>query len=273
MKFGMKSKKRRSSARGSSRKSSMFRDRYSTLRNGPSPFPASLRPGQGSYSRTAFARAAVRADLEVKNLDTPILMSNGDPPAGAGTDTMTFAFPAVANNIYQQATSGTKFSSIVNIPQGSTASSREGRKCVVKGIELRVNLRQTAAPAAGDTSQTMRLIIALDKQCNGTGAGKAGLFQTVTGGVNSLYNLDNAQRFTILADEPVTLNSTAVISNVGVAVQKAHTIKLVCNIPLEFSGIEGNTSEIRSNNINFWVIGSGDGTVKITGTARVLFVG
>lgn len=272
-KAGMKSRKgSRSGSRGS-RKSSRFRDRYSTLRNGPSPFPASLRPGQGSYSRTAFARAAVRADLEVKNLDTELKFSNATTP-GTGTATLTFTTAAAATNMYQNSTLVTdKPGSLVNIPQNSTANGREGRKVVVKGIQYCLNLRQTGAAAAADTSQTMRLILVLDKQCNGSPIATADLFQDNTANVNALYNLNNAARFTVLADEPIALNSTAVLGGAGVAVQKMHTTKLVCNIPLEFSGIDGKTSEIRSNNVNLFIIGSGAGTVTATGFARVLYVG
>jgi len=256
-----------------SRKSGRFSDKFSTLRNGPSPYPVSLRPGQGPYSRGVYNRAAVKSDLEVKNLDTVCLWH----PTTSTTQTGELVFGA--GECYFLTAGAAMDGSINLIAQGSGSNNREGRKVVVKGVQTNLTFLQRPSISQAETAQSLRVIHYLDKQCNGAVPLVTDLFATLTsltppeGGVNMLYSLDNSQRFVILDDYSLDLNSSATLQVNSVAVQKAKTTKITCNIPLEFSGTENKISNIRSNNIGIIVIGSGNGTVNVTGTTRCLFVG
>lgn len=267
VKFAVKRKSRK--PKGSSSrygKSFAKRDKYATLSNSPSPFPASLRPGQGSYSRSAFARASVRSDLEVKNIDF------------TNTNYTTMAGVATANPLPVADSYITTGGSLVVIPQGSLATNREGRKVVIKGIEQRHLFTLSAAAAATGSTATVRLITVLDRQCNGatpTEGGATGLFVSTTPQPNMQYNLDNAQRFSILSDETFEVNAQASIGANGVSPTKAKVIKMVCNIPIEYSGTTGVLAEIRSNNIFNVILLSGGATATVTcsTTTRCMFVG
>jgi len=238
-------------------------DKFSTLSNTPSALPAQLRPGQGGYSRAAFARAAVRSDLEVKNIDTVNAKWNV-----IGTTTATGVTTLASGTIY-----ATELGSICRIPQNSTANGRVGRKAVLKGIESRFTFTLATGATAAATNATVRLITVLDRQANGLPFADIALFTLGTSKVTSLYNLDNAQRFTILSDEEFDLNSQAVITSNSIETVKARTIKMAVNIPVEFGGTDGTLAEIKSNNVLHICVVSGGGSVEARTMNRVYFVG
>jgi len=258
-------KRARTAARSRTRYATRWQkaDKFSTLSNTPSALPAQLRPGQGGYSRAAFARAAVRSDLEVKNFDT--INATWNP---IGTTTATGVSALAAGTIY-----ATELGSVCLIPQNSTANGRVGRKVVIKGIESRFTFTLASGATTAASNATVRLITVLDRQANGAGFSDLALFTVGTSKVTSLYNLDNAQRFTILSDEEFDLNSQAVITANSIETVKARTVKMAVNIPIEFGGTTGALGEVKSNNILHVCIVSGGGSVTARTMNRVYFVG
>jgi len=263
-------------------KSFTKRDKFATLSNSPSPFPASLRPGQGSYSRSAFARAAVRSDLEIKNYDHVAQVQPGGPLTAATMwADLTLAAHAVVPNPLPAANAAylTNLGTLHQIAQGSNSFQREGRKIVIKGLELRHLFTLTSTNVPGDTSVSARLITVLDKQANGAAPIESDIFTLGPNKVSNLYNLDNAQRFSILSDETFELNAQAGIGAVppivSVAPTKSKIVKLVTNIPIEYSTIVGDITGIRSNNVfNVLLVSGGAGaTLASTYAVRCLFVG
>jgi len=283
IKFGVKKAYKKSSAKGA--KSFAKRDRFATLANGPSPYPVSLRAGQGSYSRSAFARSAVKADLEVKNFDqllafTPVVTTA--PPTTVGVNLLRLQG---LNNNYFRVNIGPLVGpnvptadTLCSIAQGNGSNNREGRKIVVKGIETRLTFTQVTGSTAALAASTWRVITYLDKQCNGSGINDTDLLNPKDE-VRSLYNLENAQRFTILDDYTMEFNAQAVAVANNVAVTKNKVSKIVTNIPMEFSLTTGDTLGIRSNNISMLITGTGadggaaDKNMEVIGTSRILFVG
>jgi len=251
-------------------KSFRARDRFSTLSNSPSPYPAPLRAVQGGYSRAAFARAAVRADLEVKNLDTTPTTQN------LMWGTLANPLPAVAPNPLAPDYYITQLGTIAGIAQGSASFNREGRKVVIKGVEQRHTFTLQPAAAAANSTATVRLLTVLDNQANGLSPlTESVLFQLANYPTNSLYNLDNAARFKIITDDTFELNSNAVVGANTVSTTKSKVIKAVLNVPMEFSSTEGTLDNIRSANLfNILIIGgSTDVRVQAVYSTRVLFVG
>ncbi len=157
--------------------------------------------------------------------------------------------------------SGTVTDSINKIAQGVTESQRVGRKCTLKAINWRYQLAidevvDNATPAQSDS---VRIILYLDKQCNGATAAVTDILESDD--FQSFRNLANSGRFVVLMDRVHTMNELTLTST-----QNADTFDSAqlfidrqfykkCNIPLEFSSTTGAITEIRSNNIGVLLVG------------------
>jgi len=158
------------------------------------------------------------------------------------------------------------------IPQGDTESTRDGRQCTIKSVQIRGYFKNV--PAAGATSPAIAyLYLVLDKQANGAAAGVTDLFTSANMWDNML-NLANSDRFRILKKWVVPLNAGA-----GVTTAYDNTVKVLefykrCNIPMSFSSTTGAITEIRSNNL-FLMAGAAvvDDQIAFEGRTRVRFTG
>lgn len=163
-------------------------------------------------------------------------------------------------------TFGITNSSLNLIPQGVTESSRVGRKCVVKSIRLKGKFILSNTTTLGNAYDWMRLIIYVDKQCNGTAATATDILETDA--LQSFRNLSNTGRFKILHDKSYVLNPTAGAytgaATTNLIMTKQFSINKRVNIPLEFSSTTGALSELRSNNIGVLVVAN-NGTVSYIG--------
>lgn len=156
------------------------------------------------------------------------------------------------------------------IPQGVTDSTRVGRKCVIKSIQMKGQVR--LVPAASATAADMVVIyVVLDRQANGAAAAVTDVL-TGTDVTISMLNLTNSQRFKILKKFTFALVSTAGVTTAYNNVVKPLKWFKKCNIPLEFSGATGAITELRSNNI-FLLAGSGllDDISSYVGTTRIRY--
>lgn len=159
------------------------------------------------------------------------------------------------------------------IAQGPGESERIGRKCTIKNVFYKYNVsipeqHEVTTPSNGDT---IRVILYLDKQCNGETAAATDILETAD--IHSYRNLANSGRFTILSDRIHVLNYATMASEA--ANQLAHSqlvrefsIYKKCNVPIEYNATTGAIAEIRSNNLGFLFIckeGNGgiDGTVRL----------
>lgn len=149
--------------------------------------------------------------------------------------------------------------SINEIPQGVTESQRVGRKCTIRTINWHYLLKLTEedAVATPPEADTIRMIMYLDKQCNGAIATVLGILETAEW--QSFRNLSESGRFQILMDKTVDLNRTMGFSDgnaVGSSseVNRSGAFYKKCNIPLEFSSTTGAIAEIRSNNIGILLL-------------------
>ena len=146
------------------------------------------------------------------------------------------------------------------IEQGVTESQRVGRKCTIKSINWRYQVRipeydDQANPDPGDT---VRVILYLDKQCNGATAANTDILESAD--FQSFRNLANSGRFVILHDKVFSMNhfgvgsATAGNLSTGEVVKNATFFKK-CNIPIEFNNTTGAIAEIRSNNLGVLICG------------------
>ncbi len=166
---------------------------------------------------------------------------------------------------------GTITDSIHKIAQGITEKTRIGRKLTIKSINWRFNVGLPPGTSTSTTNDTVRVIMYLDKQCNGAAAAVTDIIETAD--YQSFNNLANKSRFTTLMDRTYTLN--AQLSGNGTTVDSAEVVEndafyKKCTIPIEFNAADGLISEIRSNNIGVLIISEG-GLATFGSKIRVRF--
>ncbi len=172
-------------------------------------------------------------------------------------------------------TAGAITDSINKIAQGVTEVTRVGRKCTIKSVNWRFLIwlpeqDAVADPLAGDS---VRIILYIDKQCNGATAAVTDLLETANW--RSFRNLANTSRFNVLMDKTTSINFMTLGSDgAGVVssaqMNKSGTFFKRCNIPLEFDASTGTITEVRSNNLGVLLISS-NGTANFSSKIRVRF--
>ncbi len=162
------------------------------------------------------------------------------------------------------------------IAQGVGASQRVGRRIHVKSIHWHYGVKQREADGVASPSEAnaCRIILYVDKQCNGTTAAVTDILRTDD--AYSFRNLDNVMRFDILLDKTVqalTLGGGGDgITSDWVGGRMNGTFNKTCNIPIEYSANTGALTEIRSNNIGVLLVGfTNDALMQFTSTMRLRY--
>lgn len=157
------------------------------------------------------------------------------------------------------------------IPQGDTASSRDGRMAYIRSIAIEAiaNLVPGAAATAADV---LYMWLVHDTQTNGAAAAATDVVTSSTAST-AMPNMNNSRRFRILKRWRIDFNpgagATTALNNC------IHHIKFYqkCNIPVTFSSTTGAITEIRDNNL-FLLAGSSGATddlIAVQGTCRLRF--
>ncbi len=152
------------------------------------------------------------------------------------------------------AATGAISTSLNLIPQGTTESTRIGRKCRIKQILWHAAVRLPATATAASSSDICRIILVLDKQANGAIPGAVtDILETAN--YLSFRNLANSGRFVFLFDRTMGIaapggsgrgsTDTLQFSQLD---KHLHFFKS-CSIPVEFDNTTGAITEIRSNNL------------------------
>ncbi len=192
--------------------------------------------------------------------------------SGAGAETKFFDLDLDDAII---ATGANVTDSINKIGQGVTESTRVGRKCTIKSIQWRyqLSLPKVDAAVSAAASSSVRVILYLDKQCNGATA--VGTDVLETGDIHSFRNLSNSGRFVLMYDKTHSINYTSLASDNAAVVSSAnvfreYTMYKKCNTPIEFNDTTGAITEIRSNNFGVLIIGN-SGTGGFNSKIRLRF--
>lgn len=147
------------------------------------------------------------------------------------------------------------------VPQGTTESTRIGRKIIIRSIAVRFEL---VLPSFADQSDipngdTCRIMLFVDKQANGANAAVLDILETAV--FDSYRNLSNKDRFIILHDKFYTLNrlvagtdGTNTVGGPIVRRQIRHYKKV--NLPIEFNDTAGVITEVTSYNVALLYISS-----------------
>ncbi len=151
------------------------------------------------------------------------------------------------------ATNGTIVEDSCNvIAEGNGEEERIGRKVTLRSINWRFNIRLPEGTAVTTTSDTVRVIVYLDKQTNGATAAVTDLLESDN--YQSFNNLANKSRFRTLMDRTYDLNTD--LSGDGTTVDSPRfnindSFFKKINIPIEYdnTATTGAISTQRSNNI------------------------
>lgn len=159
------------------------------------------------------------------------------------------------------------------IPQGDTESTRDGRKAVIKSIQIRGSV-YVSPTTGGNVAGTTQIWLVLDTQCNGAAAAFTDVFTSAD--VNScMLNLNNSGRFRIIKHWIHKWNPEAGVTGAWNSKMMPVEFYKKCNIPVDWSSTTGALTEIRSNNLFLLAgqTGIGDDVPTFAGTCRLRFVG
>lgn len=170
-------------------------------------------------------------------------------------------------------TAGDIRASINGVGQGTGPSDRVGRNILLTSIQWRYALKlPSVSSAAVQTGDSVRLIIFLDKQCNGEDAGVTDIFDITN--IHSFLKLTNTDRFEILFDKLHDINYGGLTGG-GFTFDQAgviqnYSMKIAVNVNIEFSGATGLIDNIRSNNIGILFI-SQEGNTDLRSVLRIRY--
>lgn len=166
------------------------------------------------------------------------------------------------------------------ITGGTSENNRIGRKCTISSIHMKGTLTLPPTLLPAETTDVCRIVLYLDKQCNGAAATFDDIFDsniTVQDEVFKYRNLANSGRFQILYDKTYSLESLSAAYN-GTTTSfggatKGFKINKVVNTPIEISNSGTPTiTDIRTNNYGLLGI-SKNGLVDMSYVIRMRFVG
>ncbi len=217
--------------------------RYKGYRRNIRVSHSGVRPRYYSRSRRPFSRPIIR---ELKFFDFV-------------TDDATIAV------------GGSIISSVNLIGQGVLDSERIGRKCTIRKIGWRFTISLDISSSASATNfDIVRVIMYLDKQCNGAAAVTLDILEL--NDFQSFNNLSNSGRFRTLMDRTYDMNAKAGAgdgaTNDFAGMSISDTFWKDVNIPLEFS--ESGLTGVRSNNIGVLLVSS-TGISGFDGIVRLRF--
>lgn len=169
------------------------------------------------------------------------------------------------------------------IDTGVGPEQRIGRKSVIRSVQMHLQfyLPEAVIGSSGvGSDDTVRFMVVLDRQCNGTAPSVGTIFETsLVTTILSPLNLENKHRYKVLKTmyckiEPKVLALTSASADSSIVPFTSKFINVYIpfkrGIIIEYSGATGSIGEMRSNNI-FIVAFSQHGDARVTGTIRVRF--
>ena len=157
--------------------------------------------------------------------------------------------------------------SLVNIAVGTGPNERIGRQIKVKSINAYLTLQKNSSSYACDT---IRLMLVLDTQCNGTAPAITDILQTAS--VNSFRNMANSKRFVVLKDSEINITSATHDGTNFATVHRQLQFFRKVNYSIEYDQNlnTGALSTIRSNNL-FLVALTSYASITVNGTVRIRY--
>lgn len=225
-------------------------------------FNRKYKPSKRRYNRPGYPDLRVASSNIYGPGYNPKYVQPGLPPAGAERKYHEDTFSGSCDTDYDGTFPTYRvFQSLVGISEGDTSTERTGHKITVTKLSIRGNVgikRQSHADFSDMKNDThrYRVIIYIDTQCNGGHPNLWELFQGTpnTGDQFDLYNsLVCTGRIKVLMDKFITVVPNNVVWDgtefhmAGAQVGFKKTFNM--NLPVMYSGSEGDITKIRTNNI------------------------
>lgn len=236
--------------------------RLSVMKQGKSGSSAVSR----SLAASRKARSAKKSLARAAALVAPSLArSGGFSFKATGGKELNF----VDTNIGVGSVSTTASLILLNgLAQGTTASTRIGRRVQMKSVEIKMAI----AALATATTQTVRFALVLDKQANAAAPAFTDIYDSAD--PRALRNISNKARFWVLYDSglmPIVGSSAALLDN---SYRTLEFYKRI-NIPVQYNaGTAGTVGDIQTNAL-YWVsigsVASGTGASNTAGNCRVRY--
>lgn len=167
------------------------------------------------------------------------------------------------------------------IAQGDTSSSRDGKKIIISSIQVRGHI--TASPLTDQADMLIppiiRILLVVDKQCNGTVLDPREVEYESTGtAVDALRYPEYASRYQVLWDKTIAMkcaafNDAAATGTITLMPEPFECFK-TCNIPVNYFGADADQEAIVDNAIYLLAVtNSTSYTPKLYHHSRVRFVG
>lgn len=165
---------------------------------------------------------------------------------------------------------------LCNLTQGVGSSFRLGRLVNCVSLDIIGNASIAVTDNSGQTWDAIRIMVVLDKQCNGALFGVTDLM--VSGDEKNHTNPANEHRFVILKEQIFSVNATVAVNTSGnpaLALQSGEAgqwfrYKIPLDCVLEYGANAGAVSDLRSNNIAVYAT-SRNGRGVIEYIARLLY--
>lgn len=162
---------------------------------------------------------------------------------------------------------------LVGLQEGNTDSSRIGNRITVKSVMVRGIAQLAAAVDSANTSQSVRIIVYLDRQANGATAAVTDILASAD--FLAFNNLDNSDRFRTLADTMIDMQVPGATPS-GAAYtfgefNQTFFLKAKLNLDFKYKGNAGTVADLSGNNIGVLVIGKTDALGTIAYDARVRY--
>lgn len=170
------------------------------------------------------------------------------------------------------------------VAQGPAENQRIGRKFTIRSISLRGEVKMPnnnngwGTGAAYPQSDVCRILVIQDKQPNGASPTFSDVFAyNVPSGSPSIdwrafRNMENIQRFNILADRTIRVQNANFPNGTGGAPCdiRPYNIYRRCKIPVEMKGSSAALANIVTNNVYVTIIGSA-GYCTMNAIARIRY--
>lgn len=178
------------------------------------------------------------------------------------------------------ATGNVNISNSINlIEQGSGGQQRNGKKVIIKSIQLNIRIDWddifVNAGIPLDTTAYVRLFLVLDMQCNGSSATASTLLQG-TNDDDALIDLDWRRRFKILKEWRIPGCYTGGYQDGVLNRSNGCTLCFKyykkCNIPIRFNAQTPTISNVADNNLILMCATNRDNFSTITCYSRLRFV-
>lgn len=163
------------------------------------------------------------------------------------------------------------------ISQGVGENQRIGRKCTLRYLEIRGILRLPSTTTVANASDTVRMIVYIDKQTNGAHGTKDLILKDLVGGdpTNAPLNLEHQFRYSIISDkrfkiEPKSGGINTATNGATAWVTHPFSFITMLNCPLLYGGSTGVLAELCCNSLHIMFV-SFNGTTTVEFTGRVRF--